>query len=397
MPQAKRYLVSDTTIEALVPILLANPRGLLVSRDELSGWFGSFDRYASSGKASADAANWLSMFNAESITVDRKTGTPRTIHVPQAYVSVVGGIQPGILQRALGAEHRESGLAARFLLACPPRKPKKWTDADIDPKAVAKLASLFDRLYEFQPTEEADGQMQPVLVRLSPEAKQSWTAYFNAHSEEQASLTGDMSAAWSKLEEYAARLALVIHCTRCAANDASLNNPEIVDAVSMDAGITLAKWFKGEAWRVYCMFNESELERNRRLLIEWIGRKGGTVTARETQQGCRWLKGAGAAELALGGLVKDCCGSWQDAPTSPNGGRPTRVFVLSTLPAVYETPTTDMVQQGCVDVDIEDEPDVEISFDDSDHSDETDFPFGYNNLDDPDGELLFRVPRGLPD
>src|SRR5262249_23795604 len=62
-PQAERFVVSDTTVEALAPILLTNPRGLLLARDELAGWIGSFDRYAGKGRASADAANWLSMFN----------------------------------------------------------------------------------------------------------------------------------------------------------------------------------------------------------------------------------------------------------------------------------------------------------------------------------------------
>jgi len=47
-PQAERLLVSDTTVEALAPILLANPRGVLMARDELAGWTGSFDRYAGS-------------------------------------------------------------------------------------------------------------------------------------------------------------------------------------------------------------------------------------------------------------------------------------------------------------------------------------------------------------
>jgi hypothetical protein len=65
-PSCERFIVSDTTVEALAPILLANPRGLLLARDELAGWIGSFDRYAGKGKAGADSANWLSMFNAES-------------------------------------------------------------------------------------------------------------------------------------------------------------------------------------------------------------------------------------------------------------------------------------------------------------------------------------------
>ncbi len=45
-PQAERCVVSDTTVEALAPLLLANPRGLLLARDKLAGWIGSFDRYA---------------------------------------------------------------------------------------------------------------------------------------------------------------------------------------------------------------------------------------------------------------------------------------------------------------------------------------------------------------
>src|SRR5262249_44016094 len=87
-PQAKRFYVSDTTMEAVAAILSANPRGLLLARDELAGWFGSFDRYAGKGKAGADSANWLSMHNAESIIVDRKTGIPRTIYVPHAAVCI---------------------------------------------------------------------------------------------------------------------------------------------------------------------------------------------------------------------------------------------------------------------------------------------------------------------
>jgi hypothetical protein len=355
-PQAERFIVSDTTVEALAPILLANPRGLLLARDELAGWIGSFDRYAGKGKAGADSANWLSMFNAEAIIVDRKTGIPRTIYVPQAAVCVAGGIQPTILQRALGLEHRESGLAARLLLTCPPRKPKRWTEADIDPNAEAKLVRLFDRLYELQPTAGDDGEPRPALVRLSGDAKTAWKAYYNAHAVEQADLTGDMAAAWSKLEEYAARLSLVVHFTRWAAGDPNLTKPEIVDAASMNAGIVLAKWFKHEARRVYSMLDESDADREERRLVDWIGRKGGTATPREVQQGCRWLKEPGAAEAALEELVRAGRGTWLDVPTTAKGGRPARAFVLSTPSTVNETSEKPEETEGSVDVDSVDAP-----------------------------------------
>jgi hypothetical protein len=316
-------------VEALAPILQENPRGVLLARDELAGWIGSFDRYASTGgKSRADAANWLSMFNAESVIVDRKTGIPRTIHVPSAAVCITGGIQPGILRRVLGREHRESGLLARLLLTWPPRRPKRWTEADIDESVEAELARLVDRLYELQPTTGADGDPRPVLVRLDRDAKIVWRAYYDAHAIEQATLDGDLAAAWSKLEEYAARLALVIHYIRWAACEVA--DETRMDVDSMNAGIELAGWFGREARRVYAMLGGSDGGRDHRRLVDWIASRGGTVTARDVQMGCRWLRDGGAAESALEELVRAGRGIWRDIPTTAKGGRPARAFTLST-------------------------------------------------------------------
>jgi len=328
LPRATRYVASDATVEALVPLLVDNPRGLLLARDELGAWFGSFDRYAGKGgKTSSDAANWLSMYNAESVIVDRKTGTQRTIHVPQAAVCVTGGIQPGTLRRALTLEHRESGLAARLLLAYPPRKPKRWTEAGIAPDDEAELARLFDRLYELQPTTDDDGEPRPGLVQLTPEAKKVWIDFYNEHAAELTDLAGDMASAWAKLEESAARLALVIHFTRWAAGDVA--DESRLDVASMNAGIELTRWFKHEAKRVYAMLGGTDVDRDQRRLIEWISGRGGTVTAREVQMGCRWLREPGAAEAALEELVKAGCGSWEQSPPGQRG-QPTRRFTLST-------------------------------------------------------------------
>jgi hypothetical protein len=347
-PVCERFIVSDTTVEALAPILLENPRGLLLARDELAGWIGSFDRYVGKGKAGADSANWLSMHSGESMIVDRKTGNPRTIFVPQAAVSVCGGIQPAILQRALGLEHRESGLAARLLLTCPPRKAKRWTEADIDPGAEAELVRLFGRLYQLQPTVGDDDEPRPVVVGLTPDAKAAWKAYYNDHAQEQADLSGDMAAAWSKLEEYAARLALVVHFVRWAAGDPTLASADVVDAASMNAGITLAKWFKHEARRVYAMLDESDAEREQRRLVEWIERKGGSVTPRDVQMGCRWLREPGAADAALEQLAKAGWGNWEPTPPGRRG-QPTRrfAFALSTLSTRQHVNGIPNSRKGC--------------------------------------------------
>ena len=178
-------------------------------------------------------------------------------------------------------------MAARILLACPPRKPKQWTEADIAPQKEVELAKLFDRLYDLEMGVSAEGEVRPVVLGLTPNAKAAFKEYYNRHAEEQADLSGELSAAWSKLEEYAARLALVIQCTRWAAGDAVLESPDVVDAASMKSGIRLAEWVKAEARRVYSLLSESDDDRQHRRLLEWIARKGGSVKARDLMSSSR--------------------------------------------------------------------------------------------------------------
>jgi hypothetical protein len=153
-----------------------------------------------------------------------------------------------------------------------------------------------------------------------------------------------MAAAWSKLEEYAARLALVVHYVRWAAG--AVADETRLDLASMDAGIALAEWSKHEARRVYAMLDESDAERDQRRLVEWIDRKGGTVTARDVYTGCRWLRGPGAAEAALEELVKAGRGNWEESPAGRRG-QPTRRFVLPSLSACQHVSSIPDSGAGC--------------------------------------------------
>lgn len=359
-PVARRYIVSDTTTEALAPILMNNPRGVLLARDELAGWLGSFDRYAKAGKVGADASHWLSMHNGESMTIDRKTGEPRTIHVPSASVSLTGGIQPGILSRALGREHHESGMAARLLFSMPPRRVKKWTEAEVGSNTEAAVAAVFDRLYDLTPKTgggDDDDEYEPWLVQLTDDGKTAWVRFYEEHATEQAQLTGDLSAAWSKLEGYAARLALVVHLTRWAAGDDTPRDRLRVDEASVAAGVALSRWFGAEARRVYAILAENDDDREARQLAEWIERKGGEVTARDLTHGVRAFRGdPDAAERALSGLAEAGMGHWENDAHGPKGGRPARRFRLVSTVTVTETTESIGVEGGSGDGDTGDAP-----------------------------------------
>ena len=178
-PVPERLTVSNATVEALAPILRDNLKGVLLHRDELAGWFGSFNRYI--GKSGADEADWLSLHNGDGITVDRKTDGTVPLHVASGVVSITGGIQPAILQKAFSPEQRASGMAARLLIASPPRATPLWSETELNQWTREKCFALFDDLASLQLESDEAGRLQSVIVKMTPEAKLTFIRYFNAH------------------------------------------------------------------------------------------------------------------------------------------------------------------------------------------------------------------------
>jgi hypothetical protein len=335
-PVCERIFCSDVTVEGLAVLLADNWRGLLLVRDELAGWVGSFDQYKSGGRGGSDTAHWLTIYGARDLLVDRKGTERRTIYVRRAAVSIVGGIQPGTLVRVFGQRHFEDGLAARLLLAMPPRQPKQWTEAEIDEALDQRIGRLFDRLYEIEPARDANDQPEPVVVGMSAAGKAAWIEFYNAHAQRQADATGEQAAALSKIEGAAARLALVLHCVREAAGDRTVSSS--LDDQDVSSGVALALWYADEAERVYSVLQETDDGKLRRQVVELISRNGGRTTANDLRRRSRHFADSDAAEKFLDELVKAGVGTWEEVPTTDDGGRPTRYFRLSNSVSVSETP-----------------------------------------------------------
>jgi len=322
-PQLVRLTIDDTTIEAVAQLLSDHPRGLLLAINELSSHFGGSDKYKS-GKS--DAPRWLSMFDGTSLQVDRKTGDCPSIYVSSASTGICGGTQPGVFRKALGEEHRENGTLPRFLAAYPPEHPKQWTDDGVDEATVEAAEQCLLRLCHLDFETDRNGEPVPEILTLSADAKTAWVDFYNQHAAERDGLGDDLASAWSKLEQYAARLALVIHLTRWAADEDV--QPRQLDVISMRAGVTLSRWFAGEARRIYTLLDQSPEDDLRASLIEFIRRQGGEVAPRDLISGLRRIKNSDEAEAALSALVEAEIGTWVNRQRSSIGGRPGRVFRL---------------------------------------------------------------------
>ena len=214
------------------------------------------------------------------------------------------------------------------------------------PEAEAGVGQIVESLYQLQAATVTNGEPQPVVLELTPEAKSTWKRFYNAHVTARRELTGELAAAWPKLAEYAARLALVLHCVRQAADDPGSQDAAQVDAASVEAAVELMDWFKHETRRVYTLLGVPGSDAPQHKLLEWILHKGGAVTVRDVQRGMRCYETAADAEAALNELVAAGKGVWQT--TRGPSGPWTRQFSASCVDGLSLDPEE---KRECVDVD----------------------------------------------
>jgi len=240
-PVRTRYRTGDPTTEAIVRILDDNPRGVLLARDELAAWLGSFDRYA---HGAADLQFWIEIWNGVQVSRDRVGEGNVTVSHPA--VPLVGTIQPKTLTEKLDKLHFQSGFASRLLLCKPPVTPKSWTEADVTPELEERYGQLLRTLYGLEDRME---EGTPAAVRLSPEAKEAWIDFYDTENERlHRTPDGAVRATRAKAINHGARLALIFHLCRVAAGD---REPGPLDRPTLEDGLNVARWALAETLRVY--------------------------------------------------------------------------------------------------------------------------------------------------
>jgi hypothetical protein len=351
--------MDDATIEAVARRLNENARGILLAKAELSHWFASFDQYRDKG--GSDVARWLQLYDGDLFAVDRVTGE-RCYRILNPRICIASGVQPDRLGRLLTPEYFERGLPARLFWAMPKRKgPRKYTKKVVWPELFAEVAELFSKLRSSEPDQikteqdepeddEEDEQEQkkqdrltPKLLPLSPEAERIFTAFYDEVGQIMYDAAPRLAAQWSKLIGGSARLALVGQL----AHDP---NAKEISGEMMKHAVALARWFGREAERIFSQLAETPEQREQRDFVEFIERRGRTVTVRDVITYYRPLRNnRDEAERRLNALVRAGYGEWKE--TKGARGPATREFHLLHVSASAGSENPPSIEQKPADAD----------------------------------------------
>jgi Protein of unknown function (DUF3987) len=180
-PSLRRYKSEDPTVEKLCKLLRDNPRGILVHRDELSGWLRNLSKQGREGDRSFYLEAWNGTGSYEIDRIGRGS-----LYIPAPCVSVLGSIQPGPLASYVRAATRsgegDDGLLQRFQVLVWPDPLPHWRHVDRRPDLESKNRTyeVFRKLdsvsaEEFGAT-TTDEDSIPAL-RFAPQAQETFDAF----------------------------------------------------------------------------------------------------------------------------------------------------------------------------------------------------------------------------
>lgn len=267
-PTEKRLWTTDVTVEKLGELLNENPDGILILRDELTGWFRMLDRTGHE----QDRAFYLEAWNGEGTFIFDRIGRGKT-HVKNLTVSILGTIQPAMIEPYLRGSiegYGDDGLTQRFQLLVYPETPKNYRYVDRPPAGRVTARESFKRLYEMTPseieakrlTDDADAHY---FLQFDEEAQDFFQSWLTELETDLRSGTFDVSieSHLSKYRSLLPSLALIFHLLD------RVNGQTISDAVKLKYVKLASAWcnyLQKHAEKLYAMVLLSEFDCAREIL-----------------------------------------------------------------------------------------------------------------------------------
>lgn len=249
-PIMGRTWVADTTAERLAGLLKENPDGLLIIRDELSGWVRGMNQYKN-GRG-ADRQFFLSAWSQAPVSVDRQGKDPLIVERP--FLSVIGCIPPAVLPELAEGQGEEDGFLHRILFAYPEPVPIRWTDHGVSEEASQQYDQLFEKL--FQMPRGGDGR--PIILTLTTHARHLFSTWHDEHcAEMELDCPAESRGFWAKLKGICGRLALI----HAVCTDPSATT---VTEASISAACDLTDYFRRQVEKVAPLFAKRKPSPHRR-------------------------------------------------------------------------------------------------------------------------------------
>jgi len=320
-PILMRYITNNASYEALGELLMENPNGLLVEADEIIGLLKQLD---AGGQEVARSFYLTAADGDKPYTFDRII-RGKGLHIDALCLSIIGGIQPGVLaeyvRQATGGGAGADGLLQRFGLMVYPDISPDWKEVDRYPdsavrEAVNLLAERLDQLNHADIGAEVDLYGGVPFLRFDDAAQvlfSEWRATLETRlrsGEEHPAIVSHLS----KYRKLIPSLALVNHL--CDTRQGAVSEAALLRAIAF------SEYLESHAQRIYSYATRPDIDAAKTLLKRLAsGKLPDVFKARDvSQKGWAGLETAHKAQSAIDLLLEYHHLAEEEVTT---GGRPT--------------------------------------------------------------------------
>lgn len=327
-PKYRELMVNDSTVEAIAIMMENSPLGILVFRDELSGWIAALDN----PQRAHERAFYLEGFSCGQFKQSR-VGRGK-VNIDKLIVSLSGGIQPGKLAPILAsraAGNGDDGLLERIIqMSVFPDLIGEYSDRTPDILAEQVAKSVFEAL-SYMGNERDNAE----IYIFDNKAQEIWTEWATAHKQRERSADPSWQGILGKYPALCAKLALVCHLIDEAAASKcgeAFSPSAKVSEFSIQRAINWMEYLESHAARITSYFQAEKLMLPATTLRDRLPQLTPTFTRNSLgQKDWKHLTTKEDREAAIAQLIKT--GHIKEVSELPKTGtgRPTVSFLVNPL------------------------------------------------------------------
>lgn len=230
-PVLQQVQIEDSTIEMTIKIMSQNKQGNVLFSDELSGFLNRMNQY----KSGDEIQKWLTLWSGGDVMVQRMSREENKVTEP--FISIVGGIQAGVMEVLSSEDNEHNGFYHRFLFSYPePRERNGFMHGSDCPDIVEQDFDYFyGQILEHRKNEH------PINYRLSTDALHLYALWHDHKNTKYNKASADhIKGIIAKYQNYCLRFALLLQ----VAHDRG-QRTGIVDVTNMERAIRLTEYFMG--------------------------------------------------------------------------------------------------------------------------------------------------------
>jgi hypothetical protein len=171
-----------------------------------------------------------------------------SIFISNPFISVIGSIQPSVLNEIADGNRGSNGFIDRILFAYPCESmDQSWSKKDINRKSIEDYGKMINKLFSLSYSNKSGDNPKPSVICFDEDAQKEYIEWYDKNKRIMNNVSDSLKALYSKLEIYVPRIALILQMMYWSLEG---DTRSTISSKSLRGAIKLAEYYRAAGERV---------------------------------------------------------------------------------------------------------------------------------------------------